>query len=168
MLESPAWKTLSLSGLRVLFRVEIELAHHGGEDNGKLPVTYADFEAYGIHRHSIAPAIREAVALGFLRITEVGRAGDAEWRRSHRFELTYRSDEWRRIRTSEDAERSADEARKPVRKAKQTFKTQCRNPPPTSPPFSATENQKFSPPFSTTTVTAKTDTTVYISGRRVG
>jgi hypothetical protein len=46
MLESPAYRALSLSARRVLDRIEIELAHHGGRDNGGLPVTYHDFEAY--------------------------------------------------------------------------------------------------------------------------
>jgi hypothetical protein len=55
MLESPAYRVLSQSAYRVLSRVEIELAHHAGNDNGKLPVTYDDFERYGIHRHAIAP-----------------------------------------------------------------------------------------------------------------
>ena len=57
---------------------------------GRLPVTYEDFERYGIDRHSIAPAIREAVALGFLEVTERGRAGNAEWRRPNYFRLTYK------------------------------------------------------------------------------
>src|SRR3974390_676531 len=80
MLESPAYRTLSLSARRVLDRVEIELAHHGGQDNGSLPVTYDDFQSYGIHRHAIWPAIKECVALGFLEITRQGRAGNAEFR----------------------------------------------------------------------------------------
>jgi hypothetical protein len=42
------------------------MGNHGGTDNGKLPTTYDDFERYGIHRHAIAPAIREAIALDFL------------------------------------------------------------------------------------------------------
>ena len=65
MLESPAYQVLSLSARRVLARIEIEHAHHGGNDNGKLPVTYDDFERYGIHRHAIRPAIREVVARWF-------------------------------------------------------------------------------------------------------
>ena len=65
MLESPAHRVLSLSARRVLDRLEIELAHHGGADNGKLPVTYDQFHQFGIDRQAIAPAIREAVALGF-------------------------------------------------------------------------------------------------------
>ena len=34
MLESPAYRTLSLSAHRVISRIEIELARHGGHDNG--------------------------------------------------------------------------------------------------------------------------------------
>ncbi len=90
MIESPAFRVLSLSARRVLDRVEIELAHHGGNDNGQLPVTYDNFEAYGIHRHAVGPAIRETVALGFLEVTESGRAGNAEFRRPNLFRLTYR------------------------------------------------------------------------------
>jgi hypothetical protein len=110
MLRSPAWRTLSLSARRVLDRIEIELADHGGTDNGKLPVTFDDFERYGIHRHAIGPAIRLAVALGFLQVSEPGRAGNAEWRRPNLFRLTYRdtsnaapTDDWERITTDEEA-----------------------------------------------------------------
>ncbi len=106
MLRSPAWCALSLSARRVLDRIEIELADHGGVDNGKLPVTYDDFCRYGIHRHAIGPAIREAVALGFMEITEPGRAGNAEFRKPNLFRLTYRNtrnmastDEWKKIDT---------------------------------------------------------------------
>lgn len=64
MLESPAFRALSLSAHMVIARIAIELAHHGGNDNGKLPVTFEQFMEYGIsHRAAIAPAIREAEAL---------------------------------------------------------------------------------------------------------
>ena len=89
MIKSPAWSVLSLSARRVLDRIEIEHADHGGNDNGRLPVTYDDFERDGIHRHAIGPAIRETVALGFAEITERGRAGNAEFRSPHKFRLTY-------------------------------------------------------------------------------
>lgn len=120
MLSSPAWRALSLSAHRVIDRITIELMHHGGADNGRLPVTYDDFEEYGIHRHSIAPAIREAAALGFVQITVEGRAGNAEWRRPHLFRLTFaRSDkdrndgthEWKNI-SEQDAPLIAAVARK--------------------------------------------------------
>ena len=118
LLESPAFRVLSLSARRVLDRIEIELAHHGGRDNGRLPVTYDNFQSYGMDRHAIAPAIREVVALGFVEITEQGRAGNAEWRRPNFFRLTYRhtndanpTHEWKRINTLERAQTLARQAR---------------------------------------------------------
>jgi hypothetical protein len=118
MLESPAFRVLSLSARRVLDRLEIELAHHGGQDNGKLPVTYEHFHEYGIHRHAISSGIRECVALGFVEITEPGRAGNAEFRAPNLFRLTYMhtrvedpTDDWRRIETFDDAKALAHAAR---------------------------------------------------------
>lgn len=127
MLESPAYRVLSLSARRVLDRIEIELAHHGGADNGRLPVTFDNFQSYGIDRQAIAPAIREVVALGFVEITERGRAGNAEWRKPNLFRLTYRqargfhgdgSHEWRKFNTLQDATLVARAARE-AKSAKQ-------------------------------------------------
>jgi hypothetical protein len=119
MMESPAFQVLSLSAHRVLHRLEIEHAHHGGNDNGELPVTYDQFIEYGIHRNAVSPAIREVEALGFVEITERGRAGNAEWRRPNKFRLTYRqvgraaaTDEWLNIKTTKEAEVLAQNARK--------------------------------------------------------
>src|SRR4051812_25274310 len=70
MLSSAAYRVLSLAAHRVLARIEIEHAAHGGFENGSLPVTFQNFEDYGIDRHAIRPAIDECVALGFLRLTE--------------------------------------------------------------------------------------------------
>ena len=118
MLESPAFRVLSLSARRVLDRLEIELAHHGGQDNGRLPVTYEHFHEYGIHRHAIGPGIRECIALGFLEITERGRAGNSEFRAPNLFRLTYRptrvegpTDDWRHIETFDSARVDARAAR---------------------------------------------------------
>ena len=120
MMESPAYRVLSLSAHRVLDRVCIELAHHGGNDNGKLPVTYQDFMAYGIDRHAIAPAIRELVALRFLEVTQAGRpgAGDSRWPNLCRIPWincksnTQPTHEWRQFKTLEDAHGIATAARK--------------------------------------------------------
>jgi len=90
MLRSPAYCILSLSARRILDRLEIELADHGGTDNGRLPVTYQDFESYGLHRQAIYPAIQEVVALGFVEVTEQGVAGSTEYRRPSKYRLTYR------------------------------------------------------------------------------
>ena len=116
MLESPAYRALSWSGHMVISRIEIELSHHGGNDNGRLPVTTDDFVAYGMHRTSVAPAIREAEALGFIRVTVHGHGGNAEHRISNQFLLTFAhgrdsrvtpTHEWRRIKTLEGAKRIA-------------------------------------------------------------
>jgi hypothetical protein len=104
----------------VLARIEIEHMHHGGAENGHLPVTYEDFVRYGIHRHAIAPAIRELVALGFIEITQRGRAGNREFRLPSMYRLTYRNvkgmpgdgtHEWRWIESLEQAHEIAKYAR---------------------------------------------------------
>jgi hypothetical protein len=147
MLESPAWRALSLSAHRALSRIEIEHMHHGGKENGQLPVTYDHFEEYGIHRHAIAPALRELEALGFIEITEHGVAGNADHGTPNRFRLTYvhvgralATNEWRRIRTIEEAEAIAKAARMPVKEPRKSrvqkqkpvpvfANSQCRMPP---------------------------------------
>jgi hypothetical protein len=118
MLESPGYRVLGLSARRVIDRIEVELAHHGGRDNGKLPVTFADFEHYGIHREAIGPAIREAVALRFVEVTRAGRGGNSEFRVPNLFRLTFRHTEredpthdWRRITTTEQAVKLVRRAR---------------------------------------------------------
>ena len=135
MLESQPYRQLSLSARRVLDRLEVELAHHGGMDNGRLPVTFDDFQRYGIDRHAIAPAIRELVALGFIEVTEHGRAGNADWRSPNRFRITYRptkdadpTHEWKRIQTAERARAKAREAREPVAARSSTARSKNKSP----------------------------------------
>lgn len=121
MLESPAYRALSRSAHMVISRIEIELAHHGGNDNGRLPVTTDDLVAYGMHRKSVAPAIREAEALGFIRITQRGRGGNAEHRKPNLFFLTFAhgrdvgknppTHDWRHIKTLDEAAEIARAAR---------------------------------------------------------
>jgi len=78
MLDSPALRVLSLGALRVLFRISLEHLRHNRQNNGNLLVTYEDFVAYGLHRHAVAPAIRELRKLGFIAITRQGGGGNAE------------------------------------------------------------------------------------------
>lgn len=118
LLRSPAYRVLSLSGHRVLARIEIELADHGGNDNGKLPITYVDFEDFGIDRHAIGPAIAELEALGLIEVTVRGRSGNAEFRRPSLYRLTYRytekaapTNEWCKFVTNEQAKAVAKVAR---------------------------------------------------------
>jgi len=121
MLRSPAWRVLSLSARRILDRIEIELASHGGRDNGRLPVTYANLKAYGIcNRDAIAGGKRELRALGFVESIR-GHAGNGEFRRPTLFRLTYLpaygkspTHEWRRIETLKEAEKIARKARRTI------------------------------------------------------
>ena len=138
---NPAYRVLSLSAHRALSRIEIEFAHHGGQDNGKLPVTYDDFERYGVRRHSIGPALLELEALGLIVITEHGKmAKAAEYRRSNKFLLMSRPKQkgievaglWRHFKTMQEAEAAveaarhmADKARRPERRKEKG--RQCRN-----------------------------------------
>src|SRR5215217_2277281 len=89
MIESAAYRVLSGAAHRCLARIESEHMHHGGNENGRLPVTYNQFEEYGIDRHAIGPALRELEQLGFTEITERGVAGNAADRSPNRFRLTY-------------------------------------------------------------------------------
>jgi hypothetical protein len=121
MLESPAFRALSQAAHMVVARIGIELAHHGGNDNGRLPVTFDQFIEYGLYRNGVAPAIREAEALGFIKVTEHGRGGNAKHRRPNLFYLTFANwrgskaeaptHEWKKVKTVEEAEQIATEAR---------------------------------------------------------
>jgi hypothetical protein len=121
MLQSPAYRTLSLSARKILDRLEIEFERHGRNplENGCLPCTYEDFVEYGIHRQAIAPAIRELVALGFIRITRKGSAGNESHRQPTLYLISYRhagsdyrlEDGWKAILTIEEAEARAKAAR---------------------------------------------------------
>jgi hypothetical protein len=179
MLESPAYRALSLGAHRVLSRIEIELAHHGGRDNGRLPVTFDHLVEYGLHRQAIAPAVRELEALGFIEITEHGRAGNAEWRRPNKFRLTYSyveraqpTNEWERIKTEEEAIMTAQAARRPGRNSLNGHGKKNKTPVPVfvkSQYVNRTEKaQIHSTETNTTGHGTETNTTSRISGRRVG
>jgi hypothetical protein len=161
MLRSPAWRALTLSARRILDRIEIEHANHGGAENGRLPVTYEQFHQYGIHRHSIAPAIRETVALGFTEITEAGRAGNADFRRPNYFRLTYintnvgPTNEWEKINENE-----ADIIARAARSAASSkTKNQCRKTPVFDDGSRHRNGQIHTPKTGTTGHTPKTVTT---------
>jgi hypothetical protein len=118
MLESRAFRALGHAAIRVMHRIEIEHLANGGAENGRLIVTYNQFEEWGISRNSIGPAMRELVALGFLEVTEKGIASN-ENGRPNRFRLTYvnvksreqPTNEWRRVVTIDEADRLVKEAR---------------------------------------------------------
>jgi hypothetical protein len=111
MRESFAWQFLPDNARRVLDRLELEHMRHGGAENGKLICTYSDFAKAGIRRASIALALRQCQALGFLECTRRGWS-ISEFRTPSRYRLTYvfgrgehghPTDEWSRIKCAEDA-----------------------------------------------------------------
>jgi hypothetical protein len=126
LLESPSMRALRLVEHRVLARIELEHMDHGGCENGKLPVTYADFEKWGVRADSIAGAIRALAALGLIEITRHGYAGAAERREPNLYRLTYipswnagRADEsgtheYLKIKAVDEAQKVAKRARKAI------------------------------------------------------
>jgi hypothetical protein len=110
MKESPAWRAMPLAARQVVDRIEIEHGLHGGQLNGKLVVTYRDFEKYGIRCRSIPFGIRAAKALGWIDITEPGHRGIVH-HRAARYALTWvdrhdgapRSNRWKRFKTMDEA-----------------------------------------------------------------
>jgi hypothetical protein len=114
MMESAAYRVFSRAAHLVLSRIELELRYHGGKNNGRLLVTYEQFESYGLDRGSIAPALRELEALGFIEITQHGRGGNADYRVPNLFRLTYEPDhdgkltnEWKQFPKGADVDADA-------------------------------------------------------------
>jgi hypothetical protein len=114
MMESAAYRVLSRAAHLALSRIELENRYHAGKENGRLPVTYEQFERYGLDRASIAPALRELEALGFVEITQHGRGGNAEYRSPNLFRLSYEPDhngkltnDWKRFPAHVDRDTDA-------------------------------------------------------------
>ena len=70
---SVAWRATSPNTRRLMDRLLVEHCQHGGFENGNLIVTYDQFKDYGLSKHHIAEAIREAVFLGLITYTHGGR-----------------------------------------------------------------------------------------------
>lgn len=113
MRESPAWLALTWNARRVLDRLELEHMAHGAEENGNLICTYEQFKAAGLRGPSIAQAINECVALGFVEVTKRGSPSLSRYRNPSTYRLTYivgrgkngvPTDEWQRIKTTAQAQ----------------------------------------------------------------
>jgi hypothetical protein len=118
MYASPAYRAASRAAYQILARLIIEWSHQRGV-NGNLCVTFAQFVEYGLHPKAVGPAIRELVALGFIEITRQGRGGNADYRQSNLYRLTFLptdgedpTHEWRQI-SEDDAKMVAKGARRP-------------------------------------------------------
>jgi hypothetical protein len=110
MVASPAWRALSLSARRCLERIELELAKHGGKENGNLKVSNRRFRDHGVSMSMIKPALAELVALGFIEMTPGYACKNPDYGRSAQFRtLSCNSrdgqppEHWRRFKTDEEA-----------------------------------------------------------------
>lgn len=109
---SPAWRAASSEVRLLLDRLEVEHAANGGAQNGQLVVTYDQFAEWGLRRASVAAALREAVALGFVEVTRRGRRAYGGAKVPSTYRLTYiagrraspsPTNEWRRLKTLDEA-----------------------------------------------------------------
>lgn len=73
MIESPAYQALTLAARRILDRLLIEQIEHAGRENGRLKVSYTEFEKFGVDRHAIRGALDELMRLGFIACASPGR-----------------------------------------------------------------------------------------------
>jgi hypothetical protein len=118
LLKSAPFRVLNNAERKMFTRIEIEYSDHYGRDNGKLPVTFDQFEEYGIRRQLIAPSRRALVALGIVTFEQGHAAKEDGDRRPNLFGLTHRpvgdaepANDWTRIGDIEEAERVASTAR---------------------------------------------------------
>jgi hypothetical protein len=123
MLDSPAWRALPGNAMKIVLRIALEHLKHGGADNGRLPVTYADFVKFGVRRNSIREAIEVAIALGWIDRTSVGEVpwhGDI--RKPSTYGLTWlpenngaqASNRWIKIGTHAEAKKAVKRAKATV------------------------------------------------------
>jgi hypothetical protein len=89
MMQSDAWRDMSVNARRMLDLLETEYLMHGGYENGNLIITYDQFVAGGIRRESISATIAELERLGWLEVTRGLYRGFAR-STPHRFRLTHR------------------------------------------------------------------------------
>lgn len=89
MMESPAWRALSVNARKVVDRLIVEHAHHSGRENGHLIVTHDQFKEYGVTRRLIPEAIRESVYMGFVRIEQKGGMSYGGHKHPSRYRLTF-------------------------------------------------------------------------------
>lgn len=119
MLSSPAWIALPDNALRGIMRIAQEHMAHGGRKNGELPVTWNNFQDYGIRRGSIADAIKAFIALGFVKMSGRGRPTNGRDKgTSALWTLTWlmtadgkpATNDWRRIKSEEEAKQALQAA----------------------------------------------------------
>lgn len=116
LLSSIPWGMLKLNDRKILDRLYIEHSAHGGNENGRLIVTYDNFFEYGIRKQSIAESICRLEGLGFIETTKQGRPAGGDMRVPSNYLITSLSypegntfldpkDTWKQIKTKEEGQR---------------------------------------------------------------
>jgi hypothetical protein len=127
MLESEAWRAMTLPARRALDRLMIEHMSHAGTMNGELPCTYDDFQRFGVSRKSINAAIRVVEALGWVDVVFRGHLNHGVADRPSLYGLTWLpradntppSNRWKSIKDRASAKlkvKIALEGRKPSKR----------------------------------------------------
>src|SRR5262245_15083661 len=73
MMQSGAFRSLSINARRALDRIMIEHMSHGGQENGRLKVTWNDLVRFGIGRRFITQPLNELITAGLVAIAQPGR-----------------------------------------------------------------------------------------------
>ena len=84
LLESPAWRGMSVNTRKLIDFLLLEYSGHAGTENGRLKATYDQLEDYGLTRKSIREAVAEAEALGLLQ-----QVGPSLQRIPNKYRLTF-------------------------------------------------------------------------------
>ena len=118
---SPAYAAAGKTARRILDCIEVEWSTNGkGQNNGAIIFTHKKFRKAGIHHDAVGPAVREVEALGLASVKR-GVAGKGKQNAASVFRLTYLpadgkepTDEWRAIKTIQEAKMIAKKARKAI------------------------------------------------------
>jgi hypothetical protein len=111
MLTSYAWRELVKHKVAhlIVMRVVVEYLEHAGQDNGRLIVTYDNFEEFGISEPMIPGGLDIAEALGFL-IVHRGRKPRHNRKPPNRYGLTFypiheefETNDWNGIKSATEA-----------------------------------------------------------------
>lgn len=102
MVGSEGWRSLTISGRRLLDFLMVEHMQHGGKENGRLLAPRRQLEAFGISSHLVSAAIGDVDDRGFVDVKR------GEGRRPSTYALTWLplhdgtepSNRWRSVATA--------------------------------------------------------------------
>lgn len=97
LIESDAWRSMTVNVWRLISFLMREHLSHGGKENGKLKATHRQLQGDGIGARHVAGAIRSAEELGLIRCQRAGlrimTTFSLTWLPLH--DRTAPTDEWR-------------------------------------------------------------------------